>query len=203
LSEGTKVASVILAAGTGTRFGGSEPKPLLQLRGRSLLSYATDAVLATDLRPVVLVVGHRGRAVGDAAPAGVNVVRARGYRKGIAHSLRAALQALDGWPQVGAVVVGLADQPRVGPEAYRRMAAAYDEGATLAVATYGGRRANPVMIARTLWGEARRLEGDEGARVLMRTLPVVEVPCDGTGDPVDVDTPEALSALEHAMEMET
>ena len=203
MSEGTQVAAAILAAGSGTRFGGSQPKPLIPLLGRPLMSYAIDAVLATELRPVVLVVGHKGGAVGDAAPAGVNVVRARGYKKGIAHSLRAALLALDGWAQVGAVVVGLADQPRVGAEAYRRLMAAYDEGATLAVGTYGGSRANPVMIARTLWGEARTLVGDEGARALMRTHPVVEVPCDGTGDPVDVDTPEALRAVEHAMEMET
>jgi CTP:molybdopterin cytidylyltransferase MocA len=45
-------------------------------------------------------------------------------------------------------VVG--DQPAVGAEAYRRLARAYDAGATLAVATYDGRRQNPVLIARSL-----------------------------------------------------
>jgi len=66
------------------------------------------------------------------------------------------------------------------------------EGATLAVGTYGESRANPVMLARTLWGEACTLVGDEGARALMRLRPelVREVPC--TGSPDDIDTEEDL-----------
>ncbi|MGZ4754658.1 MAG: nucleotidyltransferase family protein, partial [Acidimicrobiia bacterium] len=95
-----------------------------------------------------------------------------------------------------------ADQPRVGADAYRRIAAAYDGGVPLAVATYGGVRANPVLLARSLWAEARTLDGDEGARVLMRTHPVVEVACDGTGYPDDVDTIEDLQAMEHTLERE-
>jgi molybdenum cofactor cytidylyltransferase/nicotine blue oxidoreductase len=110
--------------------------------------------------------------------------------------LRAALKELDGYVQVQAVCIGLADQPLVGPEAYRRLAAAHAEGAELAVATYGGQRGNPVLLARSLWPEARALDGDEGARVLMGTHPPVEVPCDGTGDPGDVDTLEDLRRLE-------
>ena len=72
---------------------------------------------------------------------------------------------------------------------------AHEDGATLAVATYAGVRGNPVMLARSLWPEARRLDGDEGARVLMRSHPVVEVACDGTGRPDDVDTLEDLQAV--------
>ena len=59
----------------------------------------------------------------------------------------------------------------------------------LAVATYDGVRGNPVLIAREHWAEALALDGDEGARVLMRRHRSVEVPCDDTGDPTDVDTP--------------
>ena len=101
--------------------------------------------------------------------------------------------------------VGLADQPRIGPDAYRRLAAAYDAGATFAVATYGGERGNPVLLGRSLWPAARRLDGDEGAKALMRTHPVLEVPCDGTGHPEDVDTLDDLRAMDSTMgrEMES
>src|SRR5262249_26891523 len=97
--------------------------------------------------------------------------------------------------QVDAVCVGLADQPRVGAEAYQRLAAAHDAGAQLAVATYDGVRGNPVLLGRSLWAEARTLEGDVGARQLMRDHDVVEVTCDGTGSAVDVDTAEDLRQL--------
>jgi molybdenum cofactor cytidylyltransferase len=186
----------VLAAGRGSRIKGRTPKPLLEFRGRPLVAWALDAAQASGCAPVVLVVGHRATKVGAAALPGVVVTPARRWRRGIARSLRAALELLEGWAQVQAVCIGLADQPLVGPEAYRRLAAAHAAGAELAVATYGGERANPVLLARTLWPEARALDGDEGARLLMRLHVPVEVPCDGTGDPTDVDTLDDLRRLE-------
>jgi CTP:molybdopterin cytidylyltransferase MocA len=196
----TATAVAVLAAGRGSRVGGDTPKPLLELQGRPLVSWAMDAAMESGLRPALLVVGHQGSRVDRFAPQGVTVVRARGWRHGIARSLHAALQALEPWAQVGAVCIGLADQPRVGAEAYRRLAAAFEAGASLAVATYGGVRASPVLVGRSLWPAARALDGDEGARALMRTHSVVEVECDGTGDPTDVDTVDDLRAMEQAME---
>ncbi len=188
------VAIAVLAAGRGSRLG-DEPKPLALLRGRPLVEWALDAALASGLHPVWLVTGYQARHVADAAPQGVDVVHNRHWRRGIASSLRCALSAIAPYPQVSAVCVGLADQPRVGAEAYQRLAAAHVQGAELAVATYGGVRGNPVLLARSLWAEADELEGDVGARQLMQRHAVVEVPCDSTGSAVDVDTPQDLEQL--------
>ena len=193
------VAIAVLAAGRGSRVGGDVPKPLLELRGRPLVSWALDAATSSGLRPVVLVVGHHGGAVARVAPEGVVVVRSRRWRRGIARSLRAALEALEPWAQVGAVAVGLADQPLVGPDAYRRLAGAYRDGATLAMATYHGQRRNPVLLARTMWAQARELDGDEGARVLMDDE-AVEVDCTDTGSAADVDTLDDLREAERLLE---
>ena len=148
-------------------------------------------VLGREADAVLAAADVAGERTSDLA-----VVRNDQWSRGIASSLHAAIVALQPAPDLAAVVVGLGDQPGVGPEAYRRLSAAYDSGARLAVATYSGVRANPVLLAREHWDEALRLEGDEGARVLMRHHPVVEVPCDGTGEPTDVDTPHDLAALE-------
>jgi molybdenum cofactor cytidylyltransferase len=163
------------------------------------VSWALDAATTSGLRPVVLVVGHHGGAVARVAPEGVVVVRSRRWRRGIARSLRAALEALEPWAQVGAVAVGLADQPLVGADAYRRLAGAYHAGASLAVATYHGRRRNPVLLARTMWAQARELDGDEGARVLMDDE-AVEVDCTDTGSAADVDTLDDLREAERLLE---
>ena len=95
------------------------------------------------------------------------------------------------------MVVGLADQPLVGAE----RVPARRRGARRRRAARGRdlrrrRAANPVLIGREHWNEALALTGDEGARVLLRRHGAVEVPCDGTGDPTDVDTPEDLADLE-------
>jgi molybdenum cofactor cytidylyltransferase len=145
---------------------------------------------------VLVVGGADADALASVAPDGVDLVRAPRWRDGIAHSLHALLDALEPRTDVTAVCVGLADQPRVGAGAYRRLDAAHEGGAQLAVATYDGERGNPVLLGRSLWPAARLLEGDVGARALMRGHEVVEVDCTGTGDPRDVDTLDDLRALE-------
>ena len=190
------VAIAILAAGRGSRLGGDVAKPLVSFRGRPLLDHALEAATTAGLAPVLVVVGHRADDVAAAVPVGIDVVRAADWERGLSGSLRAALDALEPAEAVGAVCVGLADQPLVGADSYRRLAAAYDEGASLAVATYDGARGNPVLLARTHWTEARALDGDVGARALMRNHPVVEVDCTATGSPVDVDTLNDLQTLE-------
>ena len=190
------VAAAVLAAGEGTRFGRDTPKALAPFNGRPLVAWALDAAVASNLRPVLVVVGAEADAVSATAPRDVEVVRAADWSGGIAHSLRAALDALEPAADVTAICVGLADQPRVGAEAYRRLASVHTEGVEFAVATYQGQRGNPVLLGRSLWPAARRLHGDTGARALMGDHEVVEVDCTGTGDPRDVDTLDDLRALE-------
>jgi CTP:molybdopterin cytidylyltransferase MocA len=189
-------AAVVLAAGRGVRFGGDLPKQLVALAGRPLGAYAIDAAIESGLGPVVVVVSDARveSALRGAGP--VTFVRNEAPERGISSSLQTALRALEPDDGVDAAVVGLADQPLVGPEAYRRVARAYDDGARLAVAVYDGVRGNPVLIGREHWAEALELGGDEGARVLLRRYGAREVPCDGTGDPADVDTPDARAAVE-------
>jgi molybdenum cofactor cytidylyltransferase len=196
----------VLAAGRGLRFGGETPKPLSELGGRPLVLWAVDAACSSGIGSVVVVVSDdRVAAVlGSVVEAGaVQLARNDAPDRGIASSLQAALRVLEPDPSVAAAVVGLGDQPLVGGEAYRRLAAAYDHGAQLAVATYGDVRGNPVMVGRAYWDEAAALSGDEGARVLLRRHGAVEVPCDGTGEPTDVDTPEDLIALEKVWRSQT
>ena len=195
---GERVGVVILAAGRGSRFGEDAPKTLARLGRRPLVTHAVAAATTSGLRPVVVVVGCQAADVAAAAGALAEVVENPDWESGMSTSLRAGLATLIADPTVTAVAVALADQPRIGADAYRRLAAAHREGAQLAVATYGGRRGHPVLIGRAHFDDAMHMTGDEGARSLLAAHDVVEVPCDGTGDATDVDTPADLAALEEA-----
>ncbi|HEV8044269.1 MAG TPA: nucleotidyltransferase family protein, partial [Rubrobacter sp.] len=130
-------------------------------------------------------------------PYDVRIVENADWERGQSTSVLAGLRACD--EEVRAAVVLLGDQPLVGAEAVGRLAAAYEEGAKVAVATYGGRRRNPVLFSREVWAVLEdEMTGDEGARSVLRRHPelVVEVPCDGVGDPVDVDTRADLRRVE-------
>ena len=190
------VSAILLAAGSGSRFGGG--KLLAPYRGRPLIEAALASLRDAPVDETVVVVGadvERLRAVCE--PYGVCIVENPGWQRGQSTSVLAGLKALG--PDVRAAVVLLADQPLVGAGAIERLVEAFEEGAKVAVATYGGRPRNPVLFSRGVWPVLEaELSGDEGARSFLRRRQelVTLVPCDGVGDPADVDTAEDLRRLE-------
>ena len=135
--------------GAGRASAATTPSRSSSVNGRPLIAWALDAATGTGFDPIVVVTGYKRHEVGKVVSErfdgfkGITVVHNRHWKQGIASSLHAALDFVDPFTRVGAVCVGLADQPRVGSEAYRRLASAYADGADLVVATYDGQRANP------------------------------------------------------------
>ncbi|MDF2703577.1 MAG: 4-diphosphocytidyl-2C-methyl-D-erythritol synthase [Rubrobacteraceae bacterium] len=202
MPEGRGISAVLLAAGSGSRFGGR--KLLAPYRGRPLIESSLANLAQAPVDETVVVVGDDAemlRAVCE--PFGHRIVENPDWERGQSTSVRAGLLALG--PEVRAAVVLLADQPLVGAGAVDRLVAAFEGGARVAVATYDGKRRNPVLFSRAVWPLLlEELSGDEGARAVLRRHPdlVTEVPCDGVGDPVDVDTAEDLRGLELMHEWE-
>ena len=191
------VAGVLLAAGQGSRFG--RPKALVELDGQTLAERGVSMLRAGGADPVLIVTGA---AQVDLSPESqARIVYNREWRTGMGSSLRAALRALtelEVGPDVGAAVVALADQPLVGAEAVSRLIAAYQAGAAVAVAAYGGKPRNPVLLAREHWPEViAAATGDQGARAFLRARPelVTLVECGDTGRPDDIDTPADLERI--------
>jgi CTP:molybdopterin cytidylyltransferase MocA len=187
------VAGLVLAAGAGERFGSS--KQLAPLGGRPLLEHALEAIAGSSaLERFVVVLG----AAAEEVLAGVELhggeaVVCEHWREGQSASLRAGVAAC---PGAEAVVVILGDQPLISPRAIDRVVAGRRPGAAAVRAGYGGRPGHPILLERRLLDEVPALHGDAGARELLAGAKVVTVPCDGFGDPLDVDTPDRLSALQ-------
>src|SRR6185436_20053297 len=89
------ISALVLAAGDGTRFGGT--KQLEILRGKPLVQYAVDAASAAGVGEIVVVLGHDAVRVRDALdlPEGARVVVNERYADGQSTSLVAGLRALD------------------------------------------------------------------------------------------------------------
>lgn len=176
-------AGVVLAAGAGRRFGG--PKALVRLDGERLVDRAVRLLRTGGCRRILVVSGATELRV-----EGADVVHNPDWASGMGSSLRVALAAVD---EPAAVIVPV-DAPWLGPQSVHRLLHC---GATLAAANYGGRRGHPVLLgAQHFCAVSEMAVGDVGARKFLAAHPelVVQVPCDDTGSPHDVDTPHDLAA---------
>jgi molybdenum cofactor cytidylyltransferase len=185
------IGGLVLAAGEASRFGSA--KQLAPLDGRPLLEHAVRAATASPGGRVIVVLG----AGAEEVIAGVDLHGAEPHlcdrwQEGQAASLACGLAELD---DCEAVVVTLGDQPRVSPDAIRRVIGARGDGALAVRATYGGDPGHPVLLERELFGRMRDVSGDHGARNLLMSVAVREVPCGDLGGGEDVDTPAELDAL--------
>ncbi len=189
------VSAILLAAGAGSRFGGG--KLLAKLNDMPLAEHSLLALEASPVDETIVVVGADAERLREVCePYEVRVVENPDWAEGMSTSVRAGLRALG--PEVRAAVILLADQPLVGAGAVGRLVEAFESGARVAVATYGGDPRNPVLFSRGVWPPLEaQLWGDEGARAFLRRHPelVTRVRCDEIGDPADVDTAEDLRRL--------
>lgn len=185
------LAGLVLAAGAGTRFGGR--KQLAEVDGRPMLEHALAAMQSALVEPVTVVLGADADEIREAVDMhGAEPIVCADWEDGQSASLRTGVDALDR-AGADAIVVTLGDQPHIAARAIDAVVAARAPGEADAVrATYDGEPGHPVLLERSLFGRIRALRGDTGARDVLRDARVLDVPCDGIGDPADVDTPDDL-----------
>lgn len=181
-------AVVILAAGSGSRFEGPSHKLLAEAKGRPVLSWVMDAVVDLPCDEVVVVSGAVD--ISQHVPERFTLLRNEDWEMGLASSLIVGV----GWARLrghDAITVGLGDQPGIDMRCYELVLTSRRK--PLSVATYGGRRRNPVRLHHSIW-ELLPISGENGAKMLMESRPdlVEEVEC--LGDPFDIDTVEDLES---------
>jgi molybdenum cofactor cytidylyltransferase len=196
--------AIVLAAGSGSRFGGG--KLLAPWAGGVLLDGALAAAFAAPARMVVVVTGADPEEVGQvahgfAARSGgaerLHLVHAQDYAEGMGASLRQAAAALPA--DCAGAFVFLGDMPRIPHAVLPPLADAVRAGAPAAAPSFGGQRGHPALIGRELLPKLLTLSGDAGARAVLKDLgprlALVDAPDDGVL--FDVDQRGDLDAAAH------
>jgi molybdenum cofactor cytidylyltransferase len=192
-----RIAAVVLAAGRSTRMG-PRNKLTEEVGGVPMLRRVVEAALASRARPVVVVTGHQQTEVA-ASLAGLDVTFAHNprYADGLSASLIAGVTALP--KTVDAAIIALGDMPGVAAPHFDKLMAAFspEDGRAICIATHGGKRGNPVLLAASLFQDLLKLTGDSGARQILGQHAdlVVEVEMGSDAVLLDVDTPEALEGI--------
>ena len=197
-AQAPRVSALVLAGGQSRRMGDIN-KLLAPVDGVPMLLATVRRIIAAGVDEVIVVTGHEAQRVRDTLTGeSVRVVHNPHYDQGLSTSMNAGLAALG--VDVDAALVCLGDMPRVTPRHVHRLLAAFDpiEGRSICVPTFNGKRGNPVLWDRRYFEQMRDVRGDVGARHLIGVHDdsVCEVAMDDAGVLLDVDSPEALAALD-------
>ena len=187
-----EIRVLILAAGASQRLG--RPKATLPLAtGETLLERAVATARGAGLEALVAVPPGESAAAREAARLGAASVVVPDAHLGMSASIRAGIGRLKADPAVEGVLILLADQWRVTPHDLAALVAAWEASATgMAAARYSGKLGVPAVFGRVHFGLLCGLEGDRGARDLLRgragEVAAVDLPHAG----VDLDTPAEI-----------
>ncbi|RFC64881.1 MULTISPECIES: NTP transferase domain-containing protein [Mesorhizobium] len=196
--EGTarseKIYIIILAAGRSSRMGGPN-KLMAEFDGKPLVRLIAERACASRASGVLLVTGHdAARVEATLSDLKLQPLNNPDYAIGLSSSLKVGMAALP--PDATGALIVLGDMPGITTADLDRMIAAFrrEHGNAIIRATHNGKRGNPVILPRALFGSVATLEGDTGARHLVEaeSAAVIDIEL-GEGASVDVDTPEAMA----------
>ncbi len=197
--------AVVLAAGSGRRFGSN--KLVATLRGRPLvlqtLEQLTEARRSGLLAGVVTVIAAGDQAVARAiANSGSVLVENPDPASGMGRSLQLGVRRLDDppvEPMAEAALIVLADQPMVRQDVLTVLRDAWLSGADIVRPVYRGNPGipgHPVLLDRRRWHLIDEVQGDRGLGPALgsHTDWVTAVTVEGYNP--DIDTPTDLAMLE-------
>ena len=162
-----KFAIVILAAGTGTRFGGNKLNALV--KNKPLYEHTLEKVRAFGSFPAYVVTGSEEIAQ-EAEKNGIATVWNREPERGISLSLTLGLKkAIENRPGLKGVLFSVCDQPELGISTMQQIfRTAFQHPGSIVCAGNGERTGNPVCWDSLFFPELLTLTGDEGGRQIMR-----------------------------------
>jgi len=158
------IHAILLAAGSGSRFGGD--KLLAQLPDGTPVGLASWRNLKSAVPACIAVVRSgdvRLREMFETE--GATVIECPDAQSGMSRSLIAGLQATaesSGW------IIALGDMPYIKPATITKISAAIEQGELIVLPTCQGKRGHPVGLSNRLRQELLAIQGDEGAREVVK-----------------------------------
>ena len=190
MTVGKDIHAVLLAAGRSERMGRNN-KLLLNVDGIPLVRKSAINILNSNVTSMTVVTGFdENKIVNALSGLNVNFVKNINFREGLSSSLKAGLANIT--PTPSAVIICLADMPKIQPEHINQLIENFDplKGWEICIPTNNGKRGNPVLIGSRFFPYIFETSGDFGAKQVMKqhSHKIVEVEI-GTSDiHFDIDT---------------
>jgi len=195
-NKNIRIGGILLAAGGSSRM--TTPKQFARFEGETLLRRAASAIAASICHPVVAVLGaEKENAEIEVAGTRLKACLNREWQKGMSSSIKLGLtELLSLDPGLDAVLITLCDQPFVTARVLDRLTERFFESRKQIVAAeYDDVVGVPAIFSREMFEKLLTLDGDKGARDLIRdpdaSIETVEI----KEAALDIDTFDDLDRL--------
>lgn len=184
---------IFLASGNAVRFGSN--KLLAPFQGKPLYLHGLEQLVKVareDPTCIVTVVSQYPEIRDMAQKLDVRAVDCPDSVKGMSHSIRAGIRALQPCKNEDFLMFVCADQPYLCAESIRKLLEKAVSGTKVARLFCGDCPGNPVLFSAELIPELLELTGDQGGGVVIRRYPCIRVPVENPRELMDIDSEEDL-----------
>ena len=168
-SQPFSIAVIILAAGRSARLG--SPKQLLSYRGKTLLQHTIDTALESQASPILVVLGSGKDAIKkELEQKQVFILENSSWESGMASSISCGITNLQELaPESKAVILMVCDQPFVDAKLLNNLITKHkDTRQSIVASSYANTLGTTALFHQSLFSELLVLEGESGAKSLIK-----------------------------------
>lgn len=200
------LAVLLMAAGKSERLG--QAKQLVKLKGKSLLQRQVELMLLFQRENLVsthLVIGfQQDKMTAELANkqllTHVNVIEAQNWQQGLSSSIAAGVTHISQIDQTNtecdAVLIFMVDQWQLSQQDLTQLIRQWQQTPDkIHIASANDMLSPPVIFPQAYFNELQILQGDEGAKVVIKKNKAFVMTLDMPSAFIDLDTPEQLKQL--------
>jgi len=184
-----RVAVVVLAAGSSTRFG--KPKQFALFQGETFIKRIVAAAIEAGCAPVVVVTGEDSTQIAlELTGLSISIAMNPGWSSGVGSSIRVGVQrAMDLAADLDASLLLTCDQPFVTAAVLAQIIQLrLTSGKPIVASAYATTLGIPALFDRFCFPDLLRLKEDSGAKKIILARPYDVVSFDFPTGAIDIDT---------------
>ncbi|MDH4020171.1 MAG: nucleotidyltransferase family protein [Xanthomonadales bacterium] len=188
-----RLSVLIPAAGVSKRLG--QPKQLLRYKKKTLIQHAVETAHSITPREIIVVTGANAEAVkGAFQTVPVCWVHNPDWSAGMGRSIATGIAGIN--PESTGVMILLCDQWRILTSDLKVLAEEWQsDPKRIVCAEANGQLMPPVIFPASCFGNLQALDGDSGARSIIKSYPELLTTIASKNAAFDMDTPSQLNHL--------
>lgn len=189
-----KVGCVILAAGSGSRFGGL--KQLAFYRRKTFIENVIETALSINFNDRVVILGSQFEEIRAVIKNyQVVILNNVNWKNGQASSVKLGVRYF--WDaQIDAIIFLLVDQPQITPNMIHNVLNLFAyQKPEIIVHNYKGENRHPILFSKVTFRELLNIQGDKGGRQLFDKFSPIQINLENDYLALDIDTIEDLKNL--------